>query len=223
MAEDDSEELFDLLDAPAPESPVKKRSPKKQDIHPRQPEIKGNENAESSETQQKRRWFEGPLDVEHRQELLGRVGLPEGPRKIQSRVRIKTMAAICVDGASPLTTLPKLVLTDPIGFRISKLIKDQSLVQIKLRNRSHFEPPNRTIIGIILAADQHWNLLITDADEAYMPAVKVGVVQSYPDQMFEDTAYERVPGHKRLLQRSLQSTIIMGKNIVHISILPQTQ
>ena len=95
----------------------------------------------------------------------------------------------------------------------------KALVQVKLRNKNHFESPNRTIIGVIQAADQHWNLYMTDADEAYIPARKLGLVQSYPDQMFGGTAYEVIQKEKRILHRSLKSTIIMGQNIVYISLM----
>lgn len=61
---------------------------------------------------------------------------------------------------------------------------------------------------------------MTEADEVYLPASRLGVVQSYHDQTFEDTVYDRVEGQKRLLQRSLASTVIMGKNIVYIAAVP---
>uniref|UniRef100_A0A914YWM9 Sm domain-containing protein n=1 Tax=Panagrolaimus superbus TaxID=310955 RepID=A0A914YWM9_9BILA len=161
------------------------------------------------------------LSLEQRQALLSRLANPEGPRNIQKRVRERTLQAICINGSAPMTKeKPILEQVDPIGKKITEYIKKKTLVTIKLRNKNHFEIPNRTIMGIILAADHHWNLMITEADEAYLPACRLGVVQSYPDQMFEGTVYDRVEGQKRLLQRSLESTIIMGHNIVYISAVP---
>uniref|UniRef100_A0AC35G1X1 Sm domain-containing protein n=1 Tax=Panagrolaimus sp. PS1159 TaxID=55785 RepID=A0AC35G1X1_9BILA len=162
------------------------------------------------------------LSLEQRQALLSRLANPDGPRNIQKRVRERTLAAICINGFTPITKeKPVMEFVDPIGRKITEYIKKKTLVTIKLRNRNHFEIPNRTIMGIILAADHHWNLLITEADEAYIPACRLGVIQSYPDQMFKSTVYDRVEGQKRLLQRSLESTIIMGHNIVYISAVPE--
>uniref|UniRef100_A0A7E4W2G8 Sm domain-containing protein n=1 Tax=Panagrellus redivivus TaxID=6233 RepID=A0A7E4W2G8_PANRE len=158
------------------------------------------------------------LDLEERQKLLGRLALPDAPRNIQRRVRERTLAAICKPGTAPTTKYKAPTeAVDPIGRRLQKFITDKAVVMIRLRNRNHFEEPNRNIMGVITAADHHWNLLVVDADEVYTPAAKLGVVQSYEDQTFPVSKYDRVEGTKRQLTRSLGATMILGHNIVHIS------
>ncbi|KAE9547659.1 hypothetical protein FO519_009128, partial [Halicephalobus sp. NKZ332] len=235
---EESDDLFDLVEAPPPLSPEKVRkdggsnfrNPEKEGEPSLQKSGKDEGSSTSSLVEKSRDGSsgvntrsllrkEGPLEIVDRQQLLAKVGNPEGPRNVQKRIRERTIAAICVEGVTPFTVLPKTRLVDPIGIRISQFIKMKALVQVKLRNRNHFELPNRTIVGIIQAADQHWNLYMTDADEAYIPSRKLGSVQSYPDQMFGGTLYEAIPGEKRLLHRSLKSTIIMGQNIVYIALI----
>ena len=106
------------------------------------------------------------LSLKERQALLSRLANPDAPRNIQKRQREKTLAAICSEGHKPITKVKLLVFenfvffegkqidnyfrvyeeVDPIGRKITEYIRKKTLVTIKLRNRNHFEMPNRTIM-----------------------------------------------------------------------------
>lgn len=110
---EEEEDLFDLITAPAPVSPEKS---KRQESNNRKPRDEGastssvvDKDKKGSSVVDTRTLLRkgGPLETSERQQLLSKVGNPEGPRNVQKRIREKTIAAICVDGASPFTVLPK--------------------------------------------------------------------------------------------------------------------
>lgn len=114
---EEEEDLFDLIAAPAPVSPEKKKQgdsssqkPKAGDSSLSKPENKGSTSVDKGSSVVDTRTLlrkGGPLETSERQQLLSKVGNADGPRNVQKRVREKTMAAICVDGANPITVLPK--------------------------------------------------------------------------------------------------------------------
>uniref|UniRef100_A0A914D1C0 LSM domain-containing protein n=1 Tax=Acrobeloides nanus TaxID=290746 RepID=A0A914D1C0_9BILA len=164
---------------------------------------------------------------------------PHQPRNPNRKQREKSLQKICKDGVTPLTVVKSKLRpgTDPYSIKpkvdiielgnrekgficttggpysqLTKWMRERTRVCVKLRAHSSTQEPNRLLTGAIVAFDKHWNLIMRDVDEVYIPAVKLGKVQASKNLNPSRTRYELMDG--RVMRRHLECSFVMGNNVI---------
>ncbi|KAI6183694.1 hypothetical protein M3Y97_00516600 [Aphelenchoides bicaudatus] len=112
---------------------------------------------------------------------------------------------------------------DGIGFALAhggpydclrKWVQNKTHVTIKIQFSSSKLPPNRCIQAVIFAYDRHWNLLVRECDEVFLPR-KCEDIQKYENIMPPERQYSRI-GVTNILSRYSGCILIMGQTIACI-------
>ncbi|KAL3111379.1 hypothetical protein niasHT_019609 [Heterodera trifolii] len=165
------------------------------------------------------------------------------PTKMSTKERLRRLQAICKPGKTPLVQKDELRnsrikrrrvdhLDSAHGKRFAcsagsgvdaclrRWMLQGTRVHVKLRAFSPHQEPNRLLQGAIVAFDKHWNIVLRDVDEVYMPATRLGKVQSMPGAMPQSVRYtddKSAPkGQRRLLTRHLKCSMVTGTSLIAI-------
>uniref|UniRef100_A0A0N5ARU2 Sm domain-containing protein n=1 Tax=Syphacia muris TaxID=451379 RepID=A0A0N5ARU2_9BILA len=121
--------------------------------------------------------------------------------------------------------LSKMKMASGPLAKLREWVRGRHRVRIVLRGRGS---PNAIITAVIIAFDKHWNLVLRDGTELFLPPAKVAREITRAGLTVFDPKYKRIttwdkakfPGHtgksKKVYTRHLTCSMIRGENIVLI-------